>query len=261
MFDEQDHPLSDRLTVFIDFLGFEEATLGWDRSRTALLLEVLGQIAGLRSDFIVEKAEVPGGGESFDVRPAVTTFSDHIVLSYHLESEPFAGTGGVDLALSMAQALVANIAMRCLTLGLLIRGGATIGPLHHAHNVVFGPAMVEAYQLEASVATYPRIAVSGKLYGRLVTEPKTGLVLVDADGIRHLEYFTHMLWAAGGASGEQFVGRLQRWSDTVARNMAATIKKLESQERWRELSKWVWFERHFAGARGALPRELIDRVP
>jgi hypothetical protein len=257
--DDGQPTLTERLTIFIDFLGFADATLEGDRDRTTPLLAVLRRIAGLRSDFLVYKTEIHGGGASFDVRPAVTTFSDHIVLSYRLDEEPFDAKGGVDLALSMAQRMVARIAVQGLSLGLPIRGGATIGPLYHADSVVFGPAMIEAYRLEANVSRYPRIAVSRKLYSRLMTQPNEGLLIVDTDGVRHLEYFTHMIWAAGGASGDEFVPRLQAWYEAIMQTIGANVATLEGDERWSELSKWVWLREHLCRAHRAMSPVLFQR--
>ncbi len=44
--------------------------------------------------------------------------------------------------------------------GIMIRGGVTIGDLYHRNNIVYGPAMIEAYRLESKCAIYPRIIMS-----------------------------------------------------------------------------------------------------
>ena len=51
--------------------------------------------------------------------------------------------------------------------GILLRGGITVGQLCHKDNIVYGPAMVEAYELESKSAIYPRVIVSEKFYLQL----------------------------------------------------------------------------------------------
>ena len=62
---------------------------------------------------------------------------------------------------------------------ILIRGGATVGELHHKGGDVIGNTLIEAYKLESCVANYPRIAVSRKLYSQVKTIPRNTLLLED----------------------------------------------------------------------------------
>lgn len=46
-------------------------------------------------------------------------------------------------------------------LGMLVRGGLSIGKLNHEENgALFGPAMSEACTLESKFAVYPRVVIS-----------------------------------------------------------------------------------------------------
>ena len=47
-----------------------------------------------------------------------------------------------------------------LRAGFLIRGSVVLGPLHHCDNVVFGPALLQAVDIEEREAFYPRILVT-----------------------------------------------------------------------------------------------------
>lgn len=56
---------------------------------------------------------------------------------------------------------------------ILLRGALTIGEIYHDENMVFGPAMVEAYELESKVAEFPRIILHDKIeadYEQWLTE-------------------------------------------------------------------------------------------
>ncbi len=47
--------------------------------------------------------------------------------------------------------------MRLIYRGILCRGAITYGKLIHTDEVLFGPALTEAYILETKVALYPRV--------------------------------------------------------------------------------------------------------
>ena len=80
----------------------------------------------------------------------MTAFSDCYVLS-----ETFPAWH----VLAAVQALGA----RFLTEGILIRGAVVRGGAYHHGGVLFGPAVVEAYELESEVAKYPRILVTDEV--------------------------------------------------------------------------------------------------
>lgn len=54
--------------------------------------------------------------------------------------------------------------------GILIRGGMTIGQVFVDNVRIFGPAFVEAYELESQFARYPRIVLSPKILKALETD-------------------------------------------------------------------------------------------
>jgi hypothetical protein len=47
--------------------------------------------------------------------------------------------------------------------GIMIRGGVTIGPLYHKEAISFGPAFINAYHLESKKAIYPRIIIDPRI--------------------------------------------------------------------------------------------------
>ncbi len=56
--------------------------------------------------------------------------------------------------------VAARVTVSLLRQGFLVRGGLTLGQLHHKDNLVFGPALNEAVQIEQEEAFYPRILIS-----------------------------------------------------------------------------------------------------
>jgi hypothetical protein len=81
----------------------------------------------------------------------VTHFSDSMVISYNITNKN--------------QLVFILMALRDMTIelakeGIFLRGAITRGEFFHEANKLFGPALVEAYELESQVATYPRIIIS-----------------------------------------------------------------------------------------------------
>ena len=185
--------LEDHFVVYVDFLGTSDAI--HDTGRASELLSLLVSLAALRGEFSVEKNPTASGSQ-FNARPAVSTFSDHIVLSVSL---PRLHAAGVDERMAgfaffhQMQFTVASIAAAALRIGFLVRGGATIGKLYHVGSVVFGEAMVEAYNIEARISVYPRIVISPKLLTVPgLIDPGVPVIVRDDDGLHHLDYFRMM---------------------------------------------------------------------
>jgi hypothetical protein len=115
------------------------------------------------------------------------TFSDCIVLSER---------GAMVAPLMVA---VSRLTMALLQVDILVRGGIAIGKLHHDDAVVFGPALIEAYQLERTCAKYPRVllsdralAVAGenliKFGGSALSHRANSFARQDADGLHYVDF-------------------------------------------------------------------------
>lgn len=106
-----------------------------------------------------------------------TSFSDHVVVSLPLDLDDLPafldGVGAMQLGIA--------------TIGFFLRGAITIGQLYHDREVVFGPGLVRAYDLESKAAKFPRIVVDP-----LVDELSAHSVpfLVEEDEYRMLDPFT-----------------------------------------------------------------------
>ncbi|HKO63492.1 MAG TPA: hypothetical protein VJV03_20170, partial [Pyrinomonadaceae bacterium] len=79
---------------------------------------------------------------------AITAFSDSVVVT---SGGPF-GTAGLF-------ATVGVLAGELLKRGILCRGGIARGRMYHADGILFGEALVRAYDLERHVAKMPRIVI------------------------------------------------------------------------------------------------------
>jgi len=74
--------------------------------------------------------------------------------------------------------------------GILLRGAITHGKLFHEGNIVFGPALVDAYMLERESAIYPRIVVSEDMFKNHIEGAGFQEYFVsDPHGLRYFDYF------------------------------------------------------------------------
>jgi hypothetical protein len=135
----------ERYCAFIDILGFTELISNIRRGhiRFEAVRDVLNRIH--------EPLNFDAAG-SADFR--ATTISDAIALSTSLSAAGLASL--VDM--------VSSLALGALELGYFTRGALCRGLLYHDKDTVFGEALIAAYQLESSIARYPRIMVTKQVY-------------------------------------------------------------------------------------------------
>ena len=203
---------SDSLVSYFDILGFRNAVEDWTPAR---IESVLVQLLSLSShDPRLRRV----------TRRGLSTFSDHIVRTVALdELNEQEVAGAIEFELSQIQLIQANLAIT----GTFLRGGVTRGPIYIDENVVFGPALVEAYELEYKVAKYPRVVVHGKLHALL--RPEQHLWFEADDHILSLNYL-----AAGDDLRERI--RLLQLHAGVVRNALAEISQAEAIEKLRWLA-------------------------
>jgi hypothetical protein len=82
----------------------------------------------------------------------VSTFSDNIVVSLR---------PGKAIPFFLRE--IAFLQFATATHGFLIRGGISVGDIIHDSEVVFGPGLNRAYELESTVAKFTRIVVDGEV--------------------------------------------------------------------------------------------------
>jgi hypothetical protein len=233
------HP-DEHYVILIDLLGFTHAVQTWPSGRRAELVELVRWIATARSEF---KIRVAPSGENF-ITPAVTTFSDLIVVSFPAvppmdlppeEAEAALAAWPAEVLRHMAR-VAATIASRSLRLGLLLRGGICKGELLHLPDIVFGKAFLEAYCLERETAKLPRLVVADAM-----ADPAfiPDLLRNDAgDDRAYLDYMPQLCQVIGERSDAPAwrLARLQGMAEEVKRHALANPAIA---------AKWAWFREHF----------------
>jgi hypothetical protein len=227
----------DQIVLFLDFLGFGEASVQFDDNLQSQLLALLQSIAGLRSEFEVDAEHREDGSSQYRVRPTISTFSDHIVISYPFERIKMGDNSfGEIVVINQLHRYISVIAASALKIGFLIRGGIARGMLYHANGVVFGEAMVRAYQLESKVAVYPRVVVADNLIGGPEAKYAPWLRR-DFDGLFCVDYFFHLIWH-GSLPGDNFARNTKAWYGELVSKLKSEISKLEGPGKLAQRAKW-----------------------
>jgi hypothetical protein len=250
-------PLFDRYTLLFDFLGSSRAT-AWPKDRLYPFLDLLIAIAGqVQSTQDIDGSRQKDGSYRVTITPEVTAFSDNIVVSYPTPEDDGAFLGvparhalrtlWAKFMCQDAIRILSGVAEMGLRIGVLIRGGFTLGQLHHDNGVVFGAGMVEAHRLESVEAIVPRVLVSDRILKELEGIPpaERGFLLQDTDGRWHLDYFTGMI--RHSTNSEITKEQVQRWTQAHRATIGNAIARAADDARIAD--KWRWFERRFEAAK------------
>jgi hypothetical protein len=131
----------------VDILGFSNYVYSAFREpKTKLRDGKIQNIADLNVQIAKELAKIADGHHKI----SFSHFSDSIFLSVPVK---------VDDAIGQLFYRVQRISTALLIRGFLTRGGIVRGAVHYRDGDVFGPGLIEAYQLETTVARHPRIVV------------------------------------------------------------------------------------------------------
>ena len=140
--------LAERIVAFVDILGFKNMVDNSLKSQQSAenLHKALERIYELKKHN--ERLNDIESLHEFGVE--ISTFSDSIIISYPIDFE-----GGLFFIIME----LIHLQIDLVFYGILIRGGLSIGLLYHKENIVYGPAMNDAYYLESKCAIYPRIII------------------------------------------------------------------------------------------------------
>jgi hypothetical protein len=180
----------DRFVGFVDILGFsdlvkrmhhhgDEELFGTVRDALATIDAQAQNLEEYR-----QLCNQPQHSHRVSLLPAtdvtMTAFSD----CYLISEKASDGEGEISPwhVMAAVQALGSNLlAKNILTRGAVVRGNA-----YHCGRVAFGPAIIDAYNIERNVAKYPRILVSDEVRSAISWEDGTmwggHLLLQDIDG-------------------------------------------------------------------------------
>lgn len=121
-------------------------------------------------------------------------FSDTLVIL-----DPLSKRVPVETSLMGLAVQAAWIQVNLAAAGFFLRGALTIGEAHLENNLLFGPALVEAYELERKAAVNPRIVLSEQAANTMKAvmsqfgPEEGGYLRVEQDGSVFIDYLDILL--------------------------------------------------------------------
>lgn len=222
--------------LFLDVLGQQDAILGLqalpqsEADHAAYLLAIRnsrGKVEVLRrtlTEYLrAYCAEVPGTDELEELRPEerklfeayfarkqgfrTQSFCDTVIV--YIPLEPVGDCLPVELVYAILIAAGAAV-LNCLALGIPVRGGLQINvAMAVEENDIYGPAPLQAYQLESKTAVFPRVAVGSNVpdyirvalsssgtdhysnISRSIAKQCQQLLAQDSAGVYFVDYLAH----------------------------------------------------------------------
>lgn len=177
--------------LFLDILGFksliESIEKETDKSdaifnKTIAALKTISRGVGYNEKIVIK-------GKTTDSSRKVTQFSDSVVISYQKGELDGSGLFSIIADVHMLQ-------LELIRSQIFLRGAITRGDLYHDQSFVFGPAFIEAVELE-KLANYPRVIISQEIVSEAKihignrNEERTisSMLSKDFDGLYYIDYF------------------------------------------------------------------------
>ncbi len=180
--DEDGEPrLAHSALLFVDLLGVREVSLR----------EPLTGLRGLEHatrrsfrDFLMPDSPWPSA-----------FFSDTLVVA-----SPFEMAEDEEFAVGGLTMQAAYLQLNLIAHDWFLRGGLALGDVHIHEGLVYGPALIDAYEVESTQALQPRIVLSPQAvesqraalgaYGDPTSSPENQLLLQDDDGLVFVDYLS-----------------------------------------------------------------------
>lgn len=214
------------------------------KESVVLVIDQLGSGMWMRGDFdsaaLAERSNLLHNAREFlgghPSRNSILSYTDNVVLAERIRQpdEP----REIGLAITSAAWYQLTLALQ----GVLTRGGIAVGLHHGSAEIVAGPALMDAHEIEQNLAVYPRIVLSeraletvrrdGKNYGAgLNNSPYNEQLVANADGLVFVSYLSAVSEIDDDISPDDVLERHRR---LIAENLG----KVSHSERAR--TKWVW---------------------
>ncbi|RRB02660.1 hypothetical protein [Larkinella rosea] len=217
-----------RVVAFIDILGFKDI-IKTSESNPAKLNLIYESLLFLKNRekpeewnlqlIEIEEYAQKRGLAKFNIadKTSCTCFSDSIVISVQIEEE------NINEIISTLITNLSFIGAKLMTDGILFRGAITIGNIIHKDNgLVIGQALIDAYQLELSVAKNPRIILSKNLLEKLNYPIET-----NKDRFPYHQYLSRFDDGCVGFHQMIYFQVLQSWTEMEISELKSELKKVK----------------------------------
>lgn len=226
---------SKRLIVFIDILGFRSYLE--DSSKLTLLVE---QLKNIKKNF--------SGTYKFaqQLKFEVIQLSDSIIISIE--------TNYVWDTMEALEKISIQACDSLVKYGIFFRGAITYGDFYHQDGILVSPAVSKAYEIESTIAKYPRIIISDEfidLYKHQVAvapdykdfgkQAIEDLIKVDSEGFKYLHYLNSAMIRLNDQSAVFLRTDEAKLLEYLPRHKYLIEEKLEeNKNNQKVLEKYVW---------------------
>jgi hypothetical protein len=216
-----------RLVAWVDILGWEELTRQSDPAVFQLVVQgqdwmrITRLVTNMRTQALREVNAVAGCSIHR------SHFSDTVV--YSCLPNAAEATILVDYVREFCESL--------LGAGLYTRGAITVGDVIHDADAAIGPAFIEAYRLEKSVACYPRLVISNEAAKLLAQINPAPLMNDNLDGLTFLDIFPKNLDGTRYAFVRE---RARRAISKVSLDLVDTASIQNHAEALKRRAKYWW---------------------
>jgi len=235
----------DRFVAFVDILGFssivKHAATDGDTFETLrdALENIDGQVKRLE-EYRLWCASLDPAARFLSAPTPIemTAFSDCYLISGK-------ASDGAWAVFAAAQALGANL----LAHDILTRGAVVLGAAYHQGKIAFGPAIIEAYDIERNIAKYPRILVTDSAREAIRWENENfwhgQLLRPDTDGCPFINVLTPPLskWSPLSSDTPLAVGDMKPFLGRIREFLRSRLET--SRDDLAHLSKVRWLVHHF----------------
>lgn len=244
--------LKDSVIAFVDILGFKGLLESEEHSQK--LLSVIKNIKEQNTPVnTIAYSQHSNGSSSTETMkgiPAITSFSDCIVLSIPMED--IKGSFDIGSAVNHLLQFIQQLADSLMFGGYILRGGITRGDLYHKDGAVFGKALIEAYELESTRAKTPRILVSAALAKEYNKSKFDNCHFLSKDDIDDEYYLDYLKFSFHRPKNRERYKKTT--ADTIEKRKKNISEKIDSgnlsqvEEDIKILGKWIHFEKYVAKA-------------
>ena len=160
------------IVTFIDILGFEDMIINYGENEIYEILQLFHSQYSQNS--LSNHAKL---GRTYTSE--VYFFSDSVVRVKYTDYEDLWLNTATDEVISLAV-----IQLELLKRNIHIRGGCTKGMIYSdsSSNILFGPALNEAYKIESELSVYPRIVISEDVMGDYFKDMSSTISWIKNDG-------------------------------------------------------------------------------
>lgn len=217
------------IVSFIDILGFR-GLVTHSRNDPSMVLGVIKKFREFHGDYnhdeIIKGVNLSSDEKKLAANNKAYLFSDCVV---RVQDCPHEGREAVFL-LEVTQLMAAQRAL--MGEGIFIRGGITYGDIFYNQDTIFGPAMIEAYDLESEKAIFPRLIVGQNFKEAFQKDfdslAKAGFFRKDNEGLYFLNCFL--------LTKEK--DEIEEIRDSIERNII-DIRNIRKREHVLEKYRWI----------------------